>query len=285
MTLLHSQTRKSQLGVTLIELMISMALGIGLTLAVINIVMVTNRTSSLADGISQAQESGRFAISYLADGVRQAGYTTDSEGIEPFALLCANSTRIDHCSFDSTNDDEGDRIAIRRMVTETENKDCAGQDINTATPANNITADTVVIDAYWVEKDTDGETNLYCLTYKDPALQSDPVNSFGKNKQPIANGISAMHVLYGYSEEEDLGKDRNVTRYITAAELPNDPATGAINWRRVYSVKIALLAHSYEESSLKKKKRGYALLDSDAYIYDDSFSRQVFTTTIARANY
>lgn len=288
-------THKKHAGVTLIELMIAMALGIGLTLAVINIVMVTNRSSSLADGLSQSQETGRFALSYMSKAIQMAGYTTGTDEINPFIEICpANNYALGHCTYDKTGGydystpaqpERGDRIALTRQVSVTDNKNCAGQDINTASKPNNITADTIVIDTFWVEEDSSGEPNLYCLTYLDPAVITNAPNSFEKNKQPIANGITAMHVLYGYSEAPDPGKNRNVTRYIAANELPVDPVTNRVDWKRVYSVRLAILTHSYEESSLKKKVRGYVLMDSEPYTYNDSFSRQIFTTTIARKNY
>ncbi|MBS3804595.1 MAG: prepilin-type N-terminal cleavage/methylation domain-containing protein, partial [Oleiphilaceae bacterium] len=64
-----------QRGLSLIELMIALALGVILTLGVTQIFLGSNQTYRLTDGLSLVQENMRFALGNLQYNARMAGYT------------------------------------------------------------------------------------------------------------------------------------------------------------------------------------------------------------------
>lgn len=69
-----SAARYKQRGLSLVELMISMTLGIVLMTGVVQMFLTSRVTYGTQQAISQVQESGRMAMDFLAEDVRMAGY-------------------------------------------------------------------------------------------------------------------------------------------------------------------------------------------------------------------
>jgi type IV pilus assembly protein PilW len=267
-----------QRGITLIELMVAAALGVVLTTAVINIVIVSNKTSAQADGLAQAQETGRFVAGFLTDALADAGYSGErsTDILAPHANACAAPDFNVPAGCTINRDDQtGDRITVQRRITNGDDLDCTGSSLNLAPGI-----DEVVIDSFWVEGNGVDTGELYCQTFRDDG------NDYGRQKSVIADGVIAMHALYGYSDriDADPNGNRDVSIYVAPEDLPLDPA-GNPDWARVYSVKISILVQSFEEVSIADKNRGFILLDANPFTLRDRFQRQVFTTTIARANF
>lgn len=63
-----------QNGLSLVELMISLTLGIVLMTGVVQLFMTSRMTYNTQQGISRIQESGRMAMDFLAQDLRMAGY-------------------------------------------------------------------------------------------------------------------------------------------------------------------------------------------------------------------
>ena len=64
-----------QAGLSLIELMISITLGIILTAGIIEIYIGTKQTYRVQDELSRLQENARYALDIITADIRQAGYT------------------------------------------------------------------------------------------------------------------------------------------------------------------------------------------------------------------
>ena len=75
--------RKKQAGLTLIEMMISLVLGLIIVSAVVNVYMGSTRSSRFTSGLSSMQENGRYGVSALQRGIRMAGYSPGRR-IAPF---------------------------------------------------------------------------------------------------------------------------------------------------------------------------------------------------------
>jgi type IV pilus assembly protein PilW len=71
----------SQRGLTLIELMIALLIGVFLTAGLIQIFISAKQSYRLQENISRLQENGRFAMDFLTKGIRMAGYTGCSSSI------------------------------------------------------------------------------------------------------------------------------------------------------------------------------------------------------------
>ena len=67
-------TSKQQAGLSMVELMVAMTLGLLLTSAVLQIFINAKRTYELQQELSRIQENGRFAMEFLTRSVRQGDY-------------------------------------------------------------------------------------------------------------------------------------------------------------------------------------------------------------------
>ncbi|MGJ4803878.1 PilW family protein [Luteimonas sp. SDU82] len=70
----HHSTRRSQKGVSLIELMVALAIGSLLILALVEVFAASRTAYMLSAGLARTQENGRFAIDILQRDLRMAGH-------------------------------------------------------------------------------------------------------------------------------------------------------------------------------------------------------------------
>ncbi|MAR00325.1 MAG: hypothetical protein CMI00_07280 [Oceanospirillaceae bacterium] len=268
-------------GFTLVELLVAMTLGLLISYFVSDILVASNRNSSVSRDLSQAQEAGRFAISFLNRSLMKAGYGPDGALDQPYEPLCSGSAGM--CTTDSSSNDTGDRIAIRRTATTENNLSCQNTNLGVADG-------TEVTDVFWVE-DVDGTPTLICRTYD--SLNATPITS----AESLVSGVEALQALYGISlcDPTETGS-RNVSTYLSATEIDSPPSSfssatcpdgssAQVSWQRVYAVKIAVLTRAADPTSGAATERGYTLLDAAPYSFDDRYTRQVFSTTVTRANY
>lgn len=66
--------RKHQAGVSLIELMIALVIGLILMLGITQVFIASHSASRLSEGVARAQENGRFALDFLERDIRMAGH-------------------------------------------------------------------------------------------------------------------------------------------------------------------------------------------------------------------
>lgn len=118
-----SGSQKSQAGLSLIELMIALVLGLIVVSAVLNIYLGSSRSSNFSSGLRTMQESGRHGIEALRRGLRIAGY---SPGVQFDAVDIATSSAAS--------------VSVRMVA----GFDCNGAD---TTPVGGIAVNTYQFDA------------------------------------------------------------------------------------------------------------------------------------------
>lgn len=87
------QSSRRQSGLTLIEMMISLVLGLVIVSAVINVYMGSTRSSRFTEGLRTMQENGRYGVSVLQRGIRMAGYSPGLR-IAPFDFAVPQQDRV-----------------------------------------------------------------------------------------------------------------------------------------------------------------------------------------------
>lgn len=282
---------KHQQGMTIVELMVAGLLSVLAVIFVTNILLTSNRTALQSEGLSQAQENGRFILTWLQGNLRRAGYPYPKEGtqerIQPFASPCVAVTPLPpaqnaDCTL-NTGNGVTDRIAVRRTYVSNvslgsaeDRQDCAGAAIT------GITDGEILVDVYWVENNftsgggvssTQGYNNvLRCATYRESN------HSVLNSAQVIASGINSMRALYGSSSIANSEQRTSITRYSRLGDL------GTIDWATVRAVRISVLTHAFSDASLEKKPRDYIILDAAPLTYDDRTARSIQSTTIFLPN-
>lgn len=88
--------RSSIAGLTLVELMVAITIGLIILTAVIRLFTTSRATYTLEEGLARVQESGRFAVEFLAQDIRMAGYAGCSANLTSSQVgnLVASATSV-----------------------------------------------------------------------------------------------------------------------------------------------------------------------------------------------
>ncbi|OUS38225.1 hypothetical protein A9R00_10680 [Oleispira antarctica] len=279
------KVQKQQQGFTLIELMITLVLSLTITYSIAQVLISSNQSSSTSDGVSQAQETARFVMSYLGGQIRQSGLdsiTDDAVATRAvmscdFAALNAIGACPAESSIGATEANitvaagalSGDRFAIAWVPPAGIDTDCTG------TPIPGFVVDTIIVNVFWVSFDVAANSNsLFCQGH---LFDGNNVIATG-NAQPIANGVEALHILYGEATAAlPSDSERNVSRYVNANEVAN--------WERVFAIKISVMTRSISDITNDINRQRYVMLDAGLYDFNDSVNRQVFSSTFAISNF
>ena len=240
--------RRHQQGLTLIELMIAMALGMGVVLAAVALMQAARSTYlSVADS-AQVQENGRYALDLMARTVRQANYVpqdnpaflrNDLGGLEPGVFGIDNARVSEHStglSSPSANRDAhgSDLLAIRffgsgpRNQPDNDMLNCAGFAVpgpNGATSLSDL-EEVRGQSIFYVAPDSTGEPELRCKYF---------TRDGGWSAAAIVRGVESFQVLYGV---RSAGSELD---YVNATRI-------GTRWRDVAAVRIALLARGERNS-------------------------------------
>ena len=231
-------------GFTLIELMVALAIGLLVTLVVLQAYLGGLGTQRAQTDAARAQESSRIAFDLLAHSLRQAGYknpkapglgfcdsTTqrlatinDPATISPIAANLVGSTVTIANNSDAVKVRYfGEGLPVGPFTTDNSIRDCLG---------NPVAPNTLAEDTFFVAADANNnnEPTLFCYTTNDAA----------RGNVPLVAGIESMQILYG----DDNDADGIVNRYIHGGSisLPNN----------VRSVKLSIIARTPGASAVDR---------------------------------
>lgn len=216
-------------GLTLVEMMIAMVLGLAMMAGIISLYVNVGETATYLNATSRIQENGRFAIGQIVRTMRMAGYddpvTTATTRPTPvmegkpgsditmtgFTIKSASDALlIRHEGIHSADDDD-----LEEFV-----RDCLGK---------RVYADTWVTNIYAISS----ANELVCNTITTVTGVSTTATG-----QVIAEGIESLNVLYGVDTDDPSVADGIANHYVTAADVTD--------WATVVSAKLALLVNSVQ---------------------------------------
>jgi type IV pilus assembly protein PilW len=267
-----------QVGLTLVELMISIALGLFVVMAATALLLSTKGGYVTQDEDARVHDTGRHAMEIITRAVRQAAFENWDSPEAPIVTTAAMSANIEGLDARRLNRDT-ERIAS--PLTDSVNGsdvlavgffgagngtqgdgtvvNCAGFGIPAATsPADADAARGWSI--FYVAKATSGVPELYCK-YK---------GSGGASIAAIASGVESFQVLYGL----DVDDDGLPNRFLTATDIN---IRGASNWKKVVVVKVSLLLRGSQNSRSDTPTEKYDLFGTD---YADNNASQDIGTSI-----
>ncbi len=287
--------KRYQIGLSLIELMVSLGLGLFISAAAIQVFVGSRQSHDVIQAQSSMQEGARFAIYFIASSVRVAGYINPGELSESvddvFASSLINKVLVAKEGTSDSNPEDspweaysgfeadavvsGSAITGLGSVTVKSNTDtltiryqgdsdgllldCEGIQID---PAQNI----VAVTSFFVSSDD----QLYC---KVDVVDTDTNTPTSGTAVALVAGIEDMKVLYGLGNPEVEIADRFLpAQYKDSASMTTD------DWKNVSAVRLGLLAAS-ENASLVD---GEVTLDflGEQITPSDGKARQVFSQTI-----
>jgi type IV pilus assembly protein PilW len=182
---------KTQYGMSLIELMIAMTIGLFLVGVVAALFIGSKQTYRSQDNLARLQESGRFAIKLLGKNIREAGY--HSINFTPPGTLYDLVQTGDTNAFTGTALDgaEGAAGAADSIITSAEGTvDCL-----------NAAAASPAVNAFSIN----GSSQLTCL------------GNGSVTAKVLMDNLEDMQILYG----EDFGATRRYVDRSTVADMNN----------------------------------------------------------------
>ncbi len=263
-------TRSAQSGLTLIELMVAMVIGLVIVMAAVAALTVARRGFTTVDAASQLRDNSRFATDILQRLGVQAGYqdvpaattvrinetgvlTNPPPGVSGLNNYSRTATAqlpdqgtartagdpgygsdILVLRFQASETFPGSRVSDRTMIN------CLGGS-NATIPADRSRDDRIVNVLHVAE--SQGELSLMCTsTSSDNTGDIPPTGA----SQPLVRGVENFQVLYGIDGSTPTATNPEpdrADRYVRADEIIVPGNTLATNnaWRRVRSIRIGMV--------------------------------------------
>lgn len=307
---------KHQSGFTLIELMISMILGLLITAAAIQLYITAQKNMAIQQGAANLQNSASFGLEYMLRNIRLANLNSGKPIMDPSILhggivlnkanLSTNPTFQITGASTSNNlmtagsigpsnlqGEKSDQLVIQYRNTINNKYNCEGVEI-----ASNV----YVVERYFLRTDSqvnnDPNTAL-ALACKATSYSNDndlKLDNLNGNGEIIIPRVDHLHVLLGVARDTiDATKSPVVTGqdgvldrfgYIS---IPNYLALA--NKPQIVSIQLGMLVRSPDSvgsNSAIDPNKSYQIFDINKPLIADNknnlYMRQVVTQTIALRN-
>lgn len=278
----YNSMRRQQLGLSLVELMVALVLGLVLMTGIIQVFLSSRQTYASNEAMARMQENGRFALEFISRSARLAGYAEKIyTGGTPLPIVrpsCAGQPGdLPETPPCSENGNESDSIGfiMRPPIIDGARRDCIGNDLDNVSSAKHIDDDDLIINEFSIAQGT-----LACRTYAYDSVTGVGKWTAGPGYQALIDGIDRLQILYGVSTG---GDSRSANQYVSADRVGNNLS----DWQKVRAVRISVLANSVVAIDAPPTTRRFTLLDAaptPANLNNDRLSRQIFTTTIQLKN-
>ncbi|MHA3103399.1 PilW family protein [Acinetobacter sp. ANC 3791] len=285
----------SQRGFTLIELMVSLALGLIIVAAATMLFIAGQKSFALQQGASDIQDNANFALNYITKDIRMANLNAvtatmtagSANGGIVFSTTnlagVASSTVSQSAVSNTSNVNVGsDQLVIQYLPTSTQVTnglfDCEGTQVTDAS--------VYVVERYFVRQDANinsNETSATALALACAAGRSNNLTAFNSdNGQIVMKRVDYFHVLLTVQNSSGNFQDMTIAQYTT-----NAPTA------RIVGVKLGILARSNQsvgaDSNINLAK-SFTLLDQSVTLNSTIKNaqiknlRQIITQTVAIRN-
>lgn len=267
-----------QAGLSLLELLIAMFIGLFLLVGISSSYLSSKKNSIIRNQFSILEDNGRLALEVMTRTLEHTGYTSaagvplsakfiqaadlpiTSSGCEGGDQSVKNPAIITSSTADNSN---GDSIGVIYLGDSNISTDCSGGPL----PEN-----------CQLDPDKGSSINpskIYSSFFLDAATNElKCAGSRVDSVETIAEGVENIQILYGV--DVDVEGDRIVDRYVNADNV-------GPYWNSIINIQIAILVRSPREVKDKSEAITYTLLDTPVAT-NDRYQRAVFSTTISLRN-
>lgn len=239
-------------GFGLLEVLVSMALGLVLLVGVVNIFSGVRSATVLEENIARMQENGRFSLAYIGRELRKAGFNglpgSELPNVEAISPLGAGTY-------------EGDVLPDSIEFSYASDENCYG----------------TVQSAYALKKQTffwKANINTGIETIPALVLSCSYDGVLQINTQVLVEYVSDLQVLYG--QDTDVIADGVPNRYFNADSVTD--------WSRIVSLQFGVLVISATENLVSGSGGSSALLGKSVEKREDGRLQKPFESTITLRN-
>lgn len=298
---------RKQLGLTMIELLVSMMLGLGLVAGIGQLFVQSQKSFALQRNLSDMMDDATFALEDLAKGILLAGYSETGTNFNcekiTITKLSDSSTTIpfNSCDYstdtlklaDSLSDVLGSGLALNcSTTTNTTTNEQPATGTTPAIPATLSTTtqttkcetikgtDTSLVYRFKLDATKSQENNSVCVVNSYVIQDVVPVYVFYKDSdkslsctsksasQPMISEVQKLEFRYGIHD-----KVTDTFYYTKAADVTD--------WKKVFAVKVFLVMRSADKN-LTKNKTGWSIEGGETEYpsVDEKRLYKVFSKTI-----
>ncbi len=275
-------SQKYESGFTLIEVMISLALGLVISAAIIQIMVSNSVTDQLNRAIASTQESGRYIMSRLRSDLYMVGlYDLTDPNLSRLVDVAEEQSFVrnhpvplpgDFVSRVGLGASEGANSASDSLVISLQaERDCRGYKLGYADEEQFY-----VVNEYFVE-----DNKLKCRGFDGRVLRG-LKSAVGHNNHAaftILDDVFGFQVTYGVTDPSAVGSTTSPAQYSDASQL----AVAYTNDQQVVSIRLAILVKGEGDVRLDKKA-SFKLLNEDSITAPDNGLYKSFETTVTLRN-
>lgn len=213
-----------QRGLTLVEMMVAITVGLLLLGGVVQIFFSNSQAYRVQDDMARVQENGRFALDMLAQNIRKAGYKANAPDDDLLVFASDTGLAAPYAQFPVAGSVVGGTVAGAPVKANTDAITFRFQQSTDGTLRdclNQLATTDPVVNVFYV----DTQNNLRCRS------------NFGGDLALI-EGVENMLITYGIDTDLDLNADK----YLDEANV------AASEWDQVVSVRIAVLTRSLADN-------------------------------------
>lgn len=275
------QLRHGVRGISLIEVLISMVIGLVVIGAVIVSYLGSGRAGRYQSAYSQMDQDAQIGLNLVSRELQLAGYSQPSSLDPATGILHYNmaSNAVFGCDTGFADPRAATlacgtgTIPAIEVVYEADVKntvptsggiptDCLGNGLAGVAPF-------IVHNRYFVQNGPSGRPELYCGSVGT-------VNSV----QPLLENVEGMKLWFGVQVALN---PRQVVRYVTATDIGSAFGAGptVAEWQNVISARVCLLMRSADPVLSAEDTRTYLDCDSATQTSSDNYLRRAYFTTTA----
>jgi type IV pilus assembly protein PilW len=263
---------RSQDGLTIVELLVALVLGLLIVLAASSMLAYANRSFAAGAQAASIEDGGRFALDLIERSARQTAFI-DFDREDAPELAATAPARISGADDATLTRDSAGLAGLRRGAVN-------GSDVlalRFAGSGEGADGDGSVLSCagFPVGADQDGWSIFYVATSGTGAseLRCKYRADSGWSADAVVTGVDSFQVLYGL--DTDTPGDGLANRFVTAGAIAALDAAMAPQgeseaereqdrhrrtaWKRVASIKVALLLHGAERGATDRELVEYPL--------------------------
>lgn len=264
--------RHSHRGFTMIELMVSLALGMLVAAAATQLLVTNAQSFSQQRGITDVQDNGRFAMDFINRDIRPAGLKPVGVFVNPFPSVVVEASQMPEATAalltmnaaPSTGLGASDQLLVQRLTLE-DTVDCEG---------NAVAANRYVVSRYFLRADpaTNATSALAC----DGGFHDESVlTNVGDAGVVLLGAVENMQVQVG------IGNAGYPERYLR----PDEYALLPLPRPRIIAVRVGAMVSSADGTQQIGEAPDMNVLDELVdELPNDGRIRRVFVTSIALRN-
>lgn len=239
-----STRKKQQHGLTLIELMVSLAIGLVVSLVAVQLFATGISSFALQRGLGDVNESGRFGLEFLAKNIQSSGYVSaDTAGnkynpviVQTTDMVGSTAATVGQNNAINLGLGSSDQLVVRTWIPATSPAftDCEGNSVPNTAQVDGL----YVVSRYFLRTDTTTNSTALACDAGYYTKDATAVTNYGDTGVVLMSFVENFQVLYGIA----TATTSIPIRFVTAADYIT------LGKPKVVAVRVGAVVRSAEKA-------------------------------------